>query len=89
MATAGVGAGTSGETDGVVTTHTRTHVFISFANPYLVCDQCRGSVIGWHDNDKCGCDGTFWNTPCGCVAGATSKCPSWGPVDGCTCRESS
>jgi hypothetical protein len=68
-----------------VRTHTRTHVTISFADPYLRCDQCHQPVPAWHDNTKCGCDASFWNEPCEHKAGATSVCPSWSPVDGCTC----
>lgn len=68
-------------------THTRTHVVVTFSDPFLVCDQCRKPVAAWHDNDRCGCTATFWNDPCGCVAGVTSRCPSWGPVDGCTCPD--
>lgn len=72
----------------ITRTHTRTHVYITFANPYLTCDQCQDWVESWHDNDRCGCDGTFWNMPCGHErVGVTSVCPSWGPVDGCTCRK--
>lgn len=66
-------------------THTRTHVYIEFADPYLVCDLCHQPVPRWHDDDRCGCRDGFWNEPCGHQAGVTSVCPSWGPVDGCTC----
>jgi hypothetical protein len=67
-------------------TFTRTHVTVEFANPHLVCDKCRQPVTSWHDNTRCGCGGTCWNNPCGCeYGGVTSSCPSWGPVDGCTC----
>ncbi len=69
-------------------THTRTHVYVGFADPYLVCDRCRGWVTSWHDGDRCGCKDTWWNMPCGCErAGVDSTCPSWGPVDGCRCQE--
>lgn len=71
----------------VTSTHTRTHVTITFANSYLTCDQCSEWVTGWHDSDRCGCDASFWNEPCGHRAGVTSACPSWGPVDGCQCME--
>lgn len=70
-----------------MTTHTRTHVYVTFANPFLVCDLCRQPVPRWHNNDKCGCGEEFWNEPCGDTAGVTSVCPSWSPVDGCQCRE--
>jgi hypothetical protein len=68
-------------------THTRTHIYVSFANPYLRCDQCGQPVPRWHDDARCGCNGGFWNEPCGHVAGVTSVCPSWSPVDGCCCLE--
>lgn len=69
-------------------TFTRTHVYIDFADPYLVCGKCDQWVTSWHDNDQCGCDGRWWNEPCGCShAGVDSMCPSWGPVDGCRCQE--
>lgn len=72
-------------------THTRTHVHITFANPYLTCDQCGQWVTGFHDADRCGpgCEFGDWLEPCGhpLTAGATSACPSWGPVDGCQCQE--
>ena len=69
-------------------THTRTHVYITFADPYLTCDRCHAWVESWHDDTRCGCDSTFWNAPCGCErAGVTTVCPSWGPVDGCQCME--
>lgn len=75
----------------MIRTHTRTHVFVEFANPFLVCDECRRPVPVWHNPDKCGCDpgtfGPFWNEPCGHKAGVTSVCPSWSPVDGCLCHE--
>lgn len=72
----------------MVSTHTRTHVHVSFANPYLVCDQCGEFVPRWHNPAACGCDGTGWrNEPCGHQAEASSCCPSWGPVDGCLCQQ--
>lgn len=67
-------------------THTRTHVCITFANPYLACDQCRAHVVNWHNPQQCGCDESGWqNQPCGHQATVTSACPSWGPTDGCRC----
>lgn len=70
-----------------VRTHTRTHVYVEFANPYLRCDQCKEWVTGFHDPDKCGCDTYTVNVPCCCRSGSTSVCPSWSPVDGCQCQE--
>lgn len=69
-------------------TYTRTHVFVTFADPYLACDQCGQRAARWHDPNQCGCGDSGWaNDPCGHRAGVTSACPSWGPVDGCTCVE--
>lgn len=70
-------------------THTRTHVKIGFANPYFKCDECGNPVPYWHNPDRCGCDGDvpFFNYPCEHTAGITSTCPTWGPVDGCTCEK--
>lgn len=70
-----------------MTTHTRTHVYITFANPHLVCDLCRKPVPRWHNNDKCGCTAGCWIDPCGHKAEAVSICPSWSPADGCQCKE--
>lgn len=66
-------------------THTRTHVYTAFANPHLTCAQCGLLVPRWHNPDTCGCTGPHWNAPCGHTAEVVSNCPSWSPVDGCTC----
>lgn len=68
-------------------TFTRTHVYVSFANPFLVCDLCRQPAPRWHNNDKCGCTEECWLDPCSHNAEAVSVCPSWNPVDDCQCRE--
>ncbi|MFF6866671.1 hypothetical protein [Streptomyces ardesiacus] len=68
-------------------THTRTHVYVTFANPYLRCDLCHAWVTRWHNNDKCGCNQECWLEPCNHSAGSTSACPSWDPIDGCQCQE--
>ena len=68
-------------------THTRVHVYVSFANPYLVSDLCRQPVPRWHNKDTCGCTEECWVDPCSHNAEAVSVCPSWNPVDGCTCLE--
>ena len=67
-------------------THTRTHVHVEFANPYLTCDTCGERATGFHDSERCGCDEGSWNEPCGHRVSITSVCPSWNPVDGCTCQ---
>jgi hypothetical protein len=56
-----------------------TRTYVTFANPYLRCDECGEPVRSyWHDDTT--------NRPCG-HRGVTSACPSWGPVDGCSCVE--
>lgn len=68
-------------------THTRTHVYVTFANPFLTCDQCGDFVPRWHDPARCGCNREGWeNMPCEHEAGTTSVCSTWGPVDGCLCQ---
>lgn len=66
-------------------TYTRVHEKTVFANPYLRCDECGGSVPAWHNNTTCGCHAGFWSEPCKHNAGLTSECPSWSPVNGCSC----
>ncbi len=68
-------------------THTRTHVYTRFANPYLLCTMCREFVTGFHDPKRCDCDGDYYITPCKHRV-YMDICPSWGPVDGCRCEES-
>lgn len=67
-------------------TRTRTHVYIPYANPYLRCSGCGSWVTGWHDPEKCGCETLEVNSPCCCRLGVEDVCPSWSPVDGCTCK---
>lgn len=68
-------------------THTRVHVQIGFANPYLICDKCKGKVSYWHDPERCGCNGETFNYPCEHKADIYSTCPTWSPVDGCSCEK--
>lgn len=49
-----------------------------FANPYLVCAQCRVRVTSRPG---------MCNVPCGHAASYESLCPSWSPVGGCQCLE--
>lgn len=69
-------------------THTRTHVHITFADPYKTCNQCGAWVEVFHDATRCGCgegaDHDFL-VPCEHHATYTDVCASWGPVDGCRC----
>jgi hypothetical protein len=68
-------------------THTRTHITITPANPFLVCGTCGERVADFHDG-RCGCGETRpLNLPCGHCGEYRSLCPSWGPVDGCQCAD--
>jgi hypothetical protein len=70
-------------------TFTRTHIVITPANPFLACSACRKRVEAFHD-DECGCDesgGPLLLMPCFHRGEYDDLCPSWSPVDGCTCRE--
>lgn len=51
---------------------------IDFADPYKTCDECAGWITGI---------GGEALVPCGHHATYTDQCPSWGPVDGCSCQE--
>lgn len=67
-------------------THTRTHTFVTFANPYLTCAQCGADAQRFHDPERCGCTGRPWGfDPCGHTADLVSDCKTWNPVDGCLC----
>jgi len=69
----------------VTVTHTRTHIVITPANPFLACTVCGKRAESFHD-DRCGCgEMRPMNLPCGDVGGYDDLCPSWGPVDGCQC----
>ncbi len=62
-----------------------THVLIGFANPFLICDECKSRVPYWHDPNRCVCDGEMFNSPCNHKADLLSMCPTWNAVDGCNC----
>jgi hypothetical protein len=51
---------------------------IRYANPYLVCTFCKQQVTEDRDGS---------NYPCDHVAGTRSTCPTWSPIDDCTCRQ--
>ena len=68
-------------------THTRTHLAITPANPFLACVTCDKRVEAFHD-DECGCPesgGPLLLMPCFHRSDYRDLCPSWGPVDGCQC----
>ncbi len=67
-------------------TNTRTHVFIGLTNPFMCCLTCNEKVPYRHHFERCGCDGGNFNYPCEHPVGTTSICSSWGPVDGCQCK---
>ena len=63
-------------------TYTRTHMVTTPANPYLVCGRCGQRVegfLGLYD------EGPSALYTCEHENKYHSKCPSWGPVDGCEC----
>jgi hypothetical protein len=60
-------------------THTRTHTLVRFANPYLRCVDCWAPVTGYRPGPN------GYSVPCGHDVATVPTCPSWGPVDGCTC----
>lgn len=66
-------------------TATRTHTYTVtyFANPYLACGTCGQRAAGFY-NDR---PGPAVNWPCDHASELVDLCPSWGPVDGCTCIE--
>lgn len=71
-----------------MTIHARVHARITFANPFLRCDECDGPVPEWHDSESCGCDEDGWeNLPCGHRAAIHSACTTWSPVGGCECLD--
>lgn len=68
------------------------HVVTPYRNPFLECDRCNRRAPTWHDprpgvDGACGCDGEWWNSPCGHVAGVTSHCFTWELGVGCRCVE--
>ena len=66
-------------------THTRTHLTITPANPFLACCTCKKRVTAFHD-PGCGCgEDRPMNFPCCDYGEYVDLCPSWGPVDGCQC----
>lgn len=69
-------------------TRTRTHTFITFANPNLVCRACRTPMPRFHNHERCGCtDVDMDRNPCCGQYGTDSACPDWNPVDGCLCGD--
>lgn len=71
----------------VIDTTNRSHTLIGFANPFLICSKCRIPIKYWHDPDRCECTKKMYNAPCGHDVEVISMCPTWSPVDGCSCTE--
>jgi hypothetical protein len=63
-------------------THTTVYTVTVPANPYLTCIACGNRVEGFYDKP-----GPVELYPCGHVSDYADNCPSWGPVDGCTCDD--
>lgn len=61
--------------------HTRTRAFTvtEFADPYKTCNNCGAWITGVTNEIP------FRNYPCLHGGGYTDQCPSWGPIDGCSC----
>lgn len=70
----------------------------TYANPYIACTTCGVRVFWWTaeaGNDPCGHRGEVKTVTTVSVGQRVSwdeqtdpwksVCPSWGPVDGCTC----
>ena len=55
---------------------------IHFADPFKSCNACTHQVTGVTIVDE----GMWPNIPCGHPASYRDLCPSWGPVDGCSCE---
>lgn len=67
---------------GTSRTHTFTYTVTTFADPFLVCQECGQPVSGYYNAP--GHDLDCANVPCRHL-GVRSTCMSWGPVDGCRC----
>jgi hypothetical protein len=67
-------------------THTRTYTTSTPANPYLRCTTCGTRVEQFtHIGDG---EGPVGFEPCGHRGvDYDNVCPSWSPVDGCTCTQ--
>lgn len=65
----------------------REHILVGLSNPFLKCDFCGSSVAYWHNPDRCDCDDSFFNHPCGHAAETVSACPTWTFIEGCTCKD--
>jgi hypothetical protein len=63
-------------------TFTRTHNATLFADPHKKCSQCGDWVDGALD-----APGPLTLVPCEHQSDYRDVCPSWGPLDGCTCVE--
>ena len=63
-------------------TYVSTYTGNEFADPYKVCNTCEGWVTGALDNP-----GPSILMPCEHRDGYRDVCPSWSPVDGCSCME--
>ncbi len=63
------------------------HTLIGFANPFLRCKVCNKRTTYHHDSVRCGCRKNYYVHPCKHASEAVSICPSWNPVDGCTCKK--
>jgi hypothetical protein len=63
-------------------TYVQTYTIRRFADPYKRCRTCGEWIEGVQEWSGSLSD---TNHPCGHPLGYDDLCPSWGPVDGCTC----
>lgn len=63
-------------------THTRTYNAVRFADPHKKCRTCGDWIDG-----ALTAPGRLVLVPCEHESDYRDVCPSWGPVDGCTCAE--
>lgn len=63
-------------------TYTKTGHEIVFANKFKCCSECHQHITGVLDID----DEPLINLPCEHQADYYDDCPTWNPVDGCTCK---
>lgn len=63
-------------------THTSTYNVVNYADPYKQCVRCCGWIDGALDKP-----GPLVLVPCHHESDYRDVCPSWSPVDGCTCTK--
>lgn len=70
-----------------MTTHTRVHTTITFANPHLICMECGQPATGYHNSHYCGCGAAWWLHPCRHQADTRNANILWSPTEEETDRD--